>query len=80
MEGETSAVDNVNITSGEVEVEKIRTHNIESRSKKLIPVFDSLHTSRFQHTRYLSSKLACLEHFLLVLDKLHNMYMCLYSH
>jgi len=51
MEGETLEADNLNITSGEVEVEKIQTHNIESRSKNLIPVFDSLHTSRFQQTR-----------------------------
>jgi len=51
MEGETLEADNLNITSGEVEVEKIQTHNIESRSKNLIPVFDSFHTSRFQQTR-----------------------------
>ncbi|CAL4954163.1 unnamed protein product [Urochloa decumbens] len=51
MEGETLEADNLDITSGEIEVEKVQTHNIESRSKNLIPVFDSLHTSRFQQTR-----------------------------
>ncbi|CAL4973662.1 unnamed protein product [Urochloa decumbens] len=51
MEGETLEADDLDITSGEIEVEKVRTHNIESRSKNLIPVFDSLHTSRFQQTR-----------------------------
>ncbi|KAF8663936.1 hypothetical protein HU200_055279 [Digitaria exilis] len=51
MEGETLETDNVDTTSGEAEVEKIQTRNIESRSKNLIPVFDSLHTSRFQQTR-----------------------------
>ncbi|KAJ1285752.1 hypothetical protein BS78_03G301100 [Paspalum vaginatum] len=51
MEGEILEADNVDMTSGELEVEKFQTHNIESRSKNLIPVFDSLHTSRFQQTR-----------------------------
>lgn len=51
MEGEILEADNVDMTSGEVEAEKFRTHNIESRSKNLIPVFDSFHTSRFQQTR-----------------------------
>jgi len=51
MEGETLEADNADVISGEVEVEKVQTHNIESRSKNLIPVFDSLHTSRFQQTR-----------------------------
>jgi hypothetical protein len=53
MEGETLEADNADVISGEVEVEKVQTHNIESRSKNLIPVFDSLHTSRFQQTRYI---------------------------
>jgi len=55
MEGETLEADNADVISGEVEVEKIQTHNIESRSKNLIPVFDSLHASRFQQTRYVQS-------------------------
>ncbi|CAM0883285.1 unnamed protein product [Alopecurus aequalis] len=37
--------------SGETEIEKVWTRNIESRSKNLIPVFESLHTSRYQQTR-----------------------------
>uniref|UniRef100_A0A0D9YFY6 Uncharacterized protein n=1 Tax=Oryza glumipatula TaxID=40148 RepID=A0A0D9YFY6_9ORYZ len=43
--------DNTGIISGELEIEKLQTRNIESRSKNLIPVFESLHTSRFQQTR-----------------------------
>lgn len=46
---EAYATDNI---SGEIEIEKVQTHNVESRSKNLIPVFDSLHTSRFQQTRF----------------------------
>ncbi|KAE8773926.1 Breast carcinoma-amplified sequence 3-like protein [Hordeum vulgare] len=45
---EAYATDNI---SGEIEIEKVQTHNVESRSKNLIPVFESLHTSRFQQTR-----------------------------
>ncbi|XP_062223452.1 autophagy-related protein 18f-like [Phragmites australis] len=51
MWGGTSEADNIDTVSGEVEIEKIHTHNVESRSRNLIPVFDSLHTSRFQQTR-----------------------------
>ncbi|KAL6853854.1 hypothetical protein ACP4OV_019883 [Aristida adscensionis] len=51
MEGGTLEADNIDTISGELEIEKIYTHNIESRSKNLIPVFESLHTSRFQQPR-----------------------------
>uniref|UniRef100_A0A0A9CVG4 BCAS3 domain-containing protein n=1 Tax=Arundo donax TaxID=35708 RepID=A0A0A9CVG4_ARUDO len=51
MEDGTLEADNIDTISGEVEIEKIQTSNVESRSKNLIPVFDSLHTSRFQQTR-----------------------------
>ncbi|GJM92906.1 hypothetical protein PR202_ga09412 [Eleusine coracana subsp. coracana] len=51
MESGTFEADDIDTMSGEVEIEKFQTHNIESRSKNLIPVFDSLHTSRFQPTR-----------------------------
>ncbi|XP_062207097.1 autophagy-related protein 18g-like isoform X2 [Phragmites australis] len=51
MRGRTLEADNIDTISGEVEIEEIHTHNIESRSKNLIPVVDSLHTSRFQQTR-----------------------------
>uniref|UniRef100_A0A0D9V6L5 Uncharacterized protein n=1 Tax=Leersia perrieri TaxID=77586 RepID=A0A0D9V6L5_9ORYZ len=47
----TLEADITGIISGELEIEKLQTHNIESRSKNLIPVFESLHTSRFQQTR-----------------------------
>ncbi|TVU34857.1 hypothetical protein EJB05_16711 [Eragrostis curvula] len=51
MKGGNLEADSSDTISGEVEIEKILTHNIESRSKNLIPVFDSLHTSIFQQTR-----------------------------
>lgn len=47
----TLEANNTYTISGEIEIEKVQTRNIESRSKNLIPVFDSLHTSRFQQTR-----------------------------
>jgi hypothetical protein len=52
MESRTFRAEDINTMPGEVEVEKLQTHNIETRSKNLIPVSDSLHTSRFQLTRY----------------------------
>jgi hypothetical protein len=52
MDGGTFGADDIDTLSGEIEIEKLQIHNIESRSKNLIPVFDSLHTSRFQPTRY----------------------------
>lgn len=55
--------DNTGIISGELEIEKLQTRNIESRSKNLIPVFESLHTSRFQQSRYAM-------HFYLAIDTL----------
>lgn len=49
--GRTAEADNSDTVSGETEIEKVWTRNIESRSKNLIPVFESLHTSRFQQPR-----------------------------
>ena len=54
---EAYATDNI---SGEIEIEKVQSYNVESRSKNLIPVFDSLHTSRFQQTRFALSLHLCL--------------------
>jgi hypothetical protein len=50
--GGTLEADTTDDISGETEIEKVWTRNIESRSKNLTPVFDSLHTSRYQQTRY----------------------------
>uniref|UniRef100_J3L4S7 Uncharacterized protein n=1 Tax=Oryza brachyantha TaxID=4533 RepID=J3L4S7_ORYBR len=47
----TLEADSTGTISGEIEIEKVQTRNIESRSKNLIPVFESLHASRFQQTR-----------------------------
>jgi hypothetical protein len=60
MGGETLEADTTYDISGETEIEKVWTRKVESRSKNLIPVFDSLHTSRYQQTRYALSL-----HFLL---------------
>ena len=57
---ETLEADTTDDISGETEIEKVWTRNIESRSKNLIPVFDSLHTSRYQQTRYVLSLHLCL--------------------
>ncbi|KAG8055147.1 hypothetical protein GUJ93_ZPchr0001g30637 [Zizania palustris] len=51
MEDQNLEADSSGIISGEIEIEKVQTRNIESRSKNLIPVFESLHTSRFQQRR-----------------------------
>jgi len=37
---------------GEYEIEKIPTRVIEARSKDLVPIFDFIQTSKFQHTRF----------------------------
>ncbi|KAM0887805.1 hypothetical protein ACQ4PT_028753 [Festuca glaucescens] len=49
--GGTLEADTTDDISGETEIEKVWTRNIESRLKNLTPVFDSLHTSRYQQTR-----------------------------
>ncbi|KOM49943.1 hypothetical protein LR48_Vigan08g077000 [Vigna angularis] len=38
-------------SGGEFEIEKIPTRVIEARSKDLVPIFDFIQTSKFQHTR-----------------------------
>nr|XP_010908141.1 autophagy-related protein 18f isoform X1 [Elaeis guineensis] len=51
MMDENIKADNSNMLSGEIEIERIPTCTIESRSKDLIPVFDYIQTSRFQQSR-----------------------------
>ncbi|KAG8078176.1 hypothetical protein GUJ93_ZPchr0007g5674 [Zizania palustris] len=65
LEDGTLESDSTGIISGEIEIEKVQTRNIESRSKNLIPVFESLHMPRFQPTRVItpeSNKYGLLQH------------------
>lgn len=39
-------------TGGELEMERLPTRTIETRSKELMPVFDHLQSPRFQQPRY----------------------------
>ncbi|KAL5221686.1 hypothetical protein ABZP36_026399 [Zizania latifolia] len=65
LEDGTLESDSTGIISGEIEIEKVQTRNIESRSKNLIPVFESLHMPRFQQTRVItpeSNRYGLLQH------------------
>lgn len=51
MIGENIITDDISVLGGEIEIERIPTRTVEARSKELIPIFDHLQSSRFQHLR-----------------------------